>query len=329
MNIMYLCDNNYAMVLGISILSLLESNKVAGTINIFLVNDNISDENINKISKLVDQYNRKLYIIEKPNFKTLLGCKVEMQCWVENVFSKVFLGEVFKNYKEVHRIIFIDSDTLVVGSLEDLWKLDLESYIGAGVCEAMGNIHKRVIGLSKKDNYYNAGMLLIDLDKWKNKDIDLKASEYVHRYRRKLEYTDESVLNGILSRDLKRISPQYNLTSLSIYFTPDELKTYRKSYINYSEKELQEALSEAKIIHFTATFLDVRPWVVGCKHPYAQKWLEYKEKSFWSDEPMMKDSRSKIKRLVRSIALIIPKRIRIPIAGIMHAYIKPIKYIIR
>lgn len=329
MNIMYLCDNHYAMILGISILSLLDSNKDAESINIFLVNDKISDDNINKISKLVDSYNRKLIILEKPNIKALLGCKVKTYCWIENVFSKVLLSEVFKDYKEIHRIIFIDSDTLIVGSLKDLWNMDLESHIGAGVCEAMGNIHKRVIGLSKEDNYFNGGMFLIDLDKWRNTDVDAKASEFVNRYRGELEYTDESVLNGILSQDLKRISPKYNLTSLSIYFTTDELKTYRKSYINYSEEERQEAIGEAKIIHFTSTFLDVRPWVEGCKHPYAQKWLEYKAKSFWADEPMMMDARSTMKRIVQNIALIMPKSIRLPITGMIHAYIKPIKYVIR
>lgn len=329
MNVMYLCGDSYAMVLGISILSLLESNRDAESIQIFVVADDISDGNLDKIRKTVEAYNRKMVALKKPDIKGLLGCRVEMHWWVENVFSRVFLGEVFKSYTDVHRVIYIDCDTLVVGSLKDLWDMDLGSYIGAGVCEAMGDAHKKAIGLPKEDNYFNAGMFLIDLDKWKNAGIDAKASDFVNRQKGKLEYADESVLNGVLSRNLKRISPKYNLTSLSVYFTSDELKTYRKSYINYSEGEREEALADARVIHFTSTFLDVRPWVEGCHHPYTEKWLEYKKRSYWAEEPLLADARPAKKRLARNLALAMPRKIRLEITGMIHAYIKPMKYVIR
>lgn len=327
MNVMYLCDDNYAMIAGVSILSLMENNRDMEAINIFLVSDGISDCNIEKIKLCVKQYNRNLVILEKPDIKSLLGCNVEMHWWIENVFSRVFLGEVFKDYREVRRLIYIDCDTLIVGSLQDLWDMDLGGRTGAGVCEAMGNIHKKVIGLSKEDNYFNAGMFLIDLNKWREADVDAKASEFVNRKNGRLEYADESVLNGVLSKELKRVSPKYNLTSLSFYFTADELKIYRKSYINYSENERQEALADGRIIHFTSTYLDVRPWVEGCHHPYTDQWLDYKNKSLWAEKPLMPDNRSRKKKLARALALAMPKCLRLPVTGFMHAYVKPCRYV--
>ena len=193
MDIMYLCDDAYVHIAGISIISLLENNKKADFINIYLVGDKISDANREKLIRTVERYNRNLIILNKPNLKVLIGCQVEMHWWIENVFSRVFLGEVFKDYPEVERIIYIDCDTLVVGSLKELWEIELGNDIAAGVLEAMGNLHKKAIGLKNSDPYFNAGVFLIDINKWRKFNYDQKASAFIKSMNGKMEYADESV----------------------------------------------------------------------------------------------------------------------------------------
>ena len=326
MNVMYLCNNNYAMVAGVSICSLLDHNLDIDEINIFLVADNIANGNLKRLQSIVDFYNRNLFIIPKPDMKELLECDVETHWWIDNVFSRILLGEVLKEYRFVHRLIYIDCDTLIVGSIKDLWELDLCGNIGAGVCEAMGNVHKKAIGLSKEDNYFNAGMFLVDVDRWRLENKDNAARKFIKEVRGKLEYADESVLNGILAKEMLRLSPKYNLTSLSFYFTSKELIKYRKSYINYTEEERIEALNDARIVHFTSTYLDVRPWVEGCRHPYTEKWHEYKEKTPWKNQELRKDNRTIVKRIARKAAILMPKQMRLLLTGLVHAYIKPLKY---
>lgn len=328
MNVMYLCDDNYAMMAGVSIYSLLDNNSDVDEINIFLITDNISEDNHKKLQAVVDTYNRKIFFISKPDIRSLLGCNVETHWWIDNVFSRVFLGEVLKDFQFVHRLIYIDCDTLVVGSIKDLWQLELHGNIGAGVCEAMGNLHKKAIGLSNNDNYFNAGVFLIDIDKWRLNDKDSAVKDFVKCVKGRLEYADESILNGILSKELVQLSPKYNLTSLAFYFTTDELIQYRKSCINYAEEERLDALKDARIVHFTSTYLDVRPWVEGCQHPYADRWLRYKEMSLWADESCMRDNRSAKKRLARKMILLLPKYLRLQITGFIHAYIKPLRYVL-
>ena len=167
MNIMYLCDDSYAMIAGVSICSLLDNNLDIDEINIFLVVESISECNRKKLQQMVDSYDRKLFFIAKPNIKELLGCDLEMHWWIENVFSRVLLQEVLKDYPFVHRLIYIDCDTLIVDSIRDLWEMDIQDRIGAGVCEAMGNWHKKAIGLDKADHYFNAGVFLINIDQWR------------------------------------------------------------------------------------------------------------------------------------------------------------------
>ena len=300
MNVMYLCNDGYADIAGISILSLLDNNQMMDEINIFLVEDAISKENKEKLQEIVNNFNRIIVFIPKPNIKRLLGQSVELHWWIENVFSRVFLEEVFKDYQDVDKLLYIDCDTLIVGSLKDLWELKLGTYVGAGVCEAMGNLHKHAIGLKQDDKYFNAGVFLIDVNKWRERKLDLAAREFVTKVNGRMEYADESVLNGILSKDMMQLSPKYNMTSLLFYFSSNEVKKYRKSKINYSEEERQCALNDPRIIHFTSTYLDVRPWVEGCNHPYVERWRNYKEKSPWSNERIKEDTRSKKKKIARN-----------------------------
>lgn len=327
MNVMYQCDDKFAYIAGISILSLLENNRDVDDIHIYLVGDAISDVNKQKLFQTVNEYNREITILEKPCFDKIISFKLEAYGWIENVFSRVFLGEVFKSYPEVEKLIYIDSDTLVVGSLKDLWELNLEDRLAAGALEAMGNFHKYIIGLKASAPYYNSGVFLVNLDKWKEEGYDQKSNEFIAKSKGRLEYVDESVLNGIGSGKMEIISPKYNLTSLSIYFDIKEVTKYRKPKFHYTEEERQEALKDARIVHFTSTFMDVRPWVEGSRHPYAKVWKEYKSKSMWSDTPMQKDNRSKKKILSRKLAMMLPHDMRLACTGFIHAYIKPLKYI--
>ena len=183
MKVMYLCDNNYAYIAGISILSLMDNNQDADNITFYIIEDGVDDYNKSKLVQIVNEYGRDIIFIPKPNLKPFLGERIELHWWIENVFSRVFLQEVFKDYPDIDRLLYIDCDTLILGNLKELWNVKLEGdFVGAGVCEAMGSLHKKAIGLSKEDNYYNAGMFLIDMVKWRSLDIDQKATVFVQKY---------------------------------------------------------------------------------------------------------------------------------------------------
>ena len=74
MNVMYLCNENYAMIAGVSICSLLDHNLDIDEINIFLVSDDIVEDSCKKLQNIVNSYNRKLFFIPKPDMKKLIMC---------------------------------------------------------------------------------------------------------------------------------------------------------------------------------------------------------------------------------------------------------------
>ncbi len=104
----------------------------------------------------------------------------------------------------------------------------------------------------------------------------------------------------------------------------------RENRPKYLHKGFQYGvLGDARIVHFTSTYLDVRPWVEGCRHPFAERWHEFKDKTPWKGQPLRKDNRNLKKRIVRKLVMCLPSGLRLHVTGIMHAYVKPLKYMIK
>ena len=52
MKVMYTCDNNYVWLMGISTISLFENNKGIEELKVYLLGDNISEDNKNDLKKI-------------------------------------------------------------------------------------------------------------------------------------------------------------------------------------------------------------------------------------------------------------------------------------
>ena len=62
MNIVYSSDDNYAQHTGVSIISLLENNKHFNEINIYIVDNDIKNENKIKLNNIANRYKRKIKV---------------------------------------------------------------------------------------------------------------------------------------------------------------------------------------------------------------------------------------------------------------------------
>ena len=327
MDVMYASDDNYAEIMGVSILSLLQSNRDVQKIRIFIIEDAISEENKSRLTNMVNEYERDVIFIQKPDIRNNLGVELKTLRWSDSAFSRLFLKELFAPYPDVHKLLYLDCDTLVVADLQDLWNTDISSYLGAACLECMSNLHKKIIGAKKTDNYINTGMLLLNVDRCVKEDVQRQASDFLKKYKGKVEYVDQGVINGTVSNRFLLVDPRYNLTALAYDFTYGEMQIYRKPQFGYSEAEWNKAVSDPAVIHFTTSFLSVRPWYEGSHHPYAATWKQIHDQSPWENYPYRKmknrESRDRKEQLFRKL----PRRLAVRIAGVLHAYVKPIAYL--
>mgnify|MGYP002774017304 FL=1 len=66
MNVVYYSSDFFSEMCGVSIESLLENNTETDEINIYIVEDNISDINKERLLEISNRYNRNIFFIKMP-----------------------------------------------------------------------------------------------------------------------------------------------------------------------------------------------------------------------------------------------------------------------
>ena len=329
MNVMYATDDNYAEIMGVSICSLLDKNKHVDEIIIYIVTDQVSEGNKTKITSMVEDYGRTVVYIEKPDIRGMLGVELKTLRWSDSAYSRLFLKKIFAPYPDVNKLLYLDCDTLIVDALDELWKEEVENCLGAACLECMSNTHKKIVGADKNDNYVNTGMLLLNVKKWREEIIDDQMAHFIQKYKGKTEYVDQGVINGTISNRFKLVSPRYNLTCLAYDFTYEEMQIYRKPQFGYSKEEWENAIAHPAVVHFTTSFLSIRPWFGESNHPYAQMWDDYHSLSPWRDEQYRELQNRDGKEQKMKVYYKVPRFVAIRLVGFLHSYVKPILYVIK
>ena len=327
MNVMYATDDNYAEIAGISIESLLDNNQGVEEIRIFVVVDNVSEENKEKLCLTAEKYGRTIIFIQKPDIRGLTGTDLLTLRWSDSAFSRLYVDLIFREHKDVKKILYLDCDTLVIDSLEQLWNTDIDAYVGAAVFECMGNWHKKIVGANSKDHFFNSGVMLLNVERWEKDNVAARCTEFIKERHGRIEYVDQGVINGVLSRQIKVVdTPRYNLTALSWDFSYEEMLVFRKPDHGYSKEEWNHAINNPAIIHFTTSFLSTRPWFDGNDTPLTEKWREYKAQSQWKDAPLRSMKNRKKHDDIIAIFNRVPRGVGVGVAGFLHAYVKPLVF---
>ena len=212
LNVLYQSDDNYAMVSGISIVSLLENNKHLDEINIYYCDYKISKININRLNRLVAGYkNSSLHFIDAQPYDKIfkqLGVKPWHGVYVTWLKLLAF-GDISLT---TDRIIFINGHTIINGSLDALIELDFDDNIMALSYDALTNDHKKTIGLDETDGYYNCGIMLINHKKWQKENTTKLIKSHLGE---KSDYlvADQDLCNVLFKDKIKLLEPTYNFSS--------------------------------------------------------------------------------------------------------------------
>lgn len=323
MTILYSSSDSYAFLAGISILSLLENNKYCQDIHIYIMDNAISDENKLKLIQIVNGYGRELSFVPMPSIEKMTGQSINTRRWNISTFGRLYMASALP--ETVHKVMNIDCDTMILGSVEGLWNTDLSGKICAGVSDCFNDRYRRNIDLKDGEIYLNGGMILLNLDAIREGGFERKFTNYIATYGESLAYLDQDVLNAVIPQNGFKVVPlQYNVFSLCFYTTYKQLLKIRRSNCFYSSAEFYQAKQDPVIVHFTTCFLDgLRPWIKGNRHPYLRQFLEYKELSPWADLPLQKDCRSILNKFRSKIIKKAPDWLVCEVASVLHGIIVP------
>ena len=170
MNVVYSSSDSYAPIAGVSIMSLLHNNTDADEINIYMIDNNISDENKKRFENMVDKFGRNIVFIPRPDLNKMAGVDIEVGRWNISTFFRLFLCTILPD--NLDRCIYLDCDTVVRHSLREFWETDLEDKIVAAVDDCRSDRYKTELNLPCDSTYTNNGVLLIDLKSWREMNVE-------------------------------------------------------------------------------------------------------------------------------------------------------------
>lgn len=323
MDILYSSSDSYAFLTGISILSLLENNKSCDRIHIYIMDNHISAENKDKLVEVVNNYGRQISFVPMPDIEAMTGRNINTGRWNISTFGRLFMASVLPG--NVHKVLNIDCDTIIVDSLTELWKTDISGKVFGGISECMNDRYRRNIGKSSGEGYFNGGIVYMNCDEVRKREIENQFVEFIAKYGDSLAYLDQDVLNGVIDEDDKLMLPlKYDVLSIYYYTTYNELLKIRRSKDFYSANEYENAKKNPTIVHFTTCFLDgLRPWIIGNQHPYRDTFLQYKRMSPWADLPLLEDNRRFKQKMSVELLKKMPRFLLCEISSVLHGVVIP------
>lgn len=172
-------------------------------------------------------------------------------------------------------VLYLDTDTLIVDDISDIFAVDLKGQYFAGVLDPIGDTYRKKIGIPVNIPYYNSGVLLCNLAQWRETDFVSLAIDNLRKLGKKAKYPDQDILTLTANGRTVTLPMEYNLITPFFYFNRRKLLAYRRSSIFYSEVEFKKGRLNAKIVHFTGGFAYPRPWLQSSDHPWCSTYEKY------------------------------------------------------
>jgi lipopolysaccharide biosynthesis glycosyltransferase len=187
---------------------------------------------------------------------------------------RVFLPELLAG---VERVLYLDSDLLVLDSLAPLWTIDISDHYLAAVTNVFQIEHlwrPTSLGLKSPLEYFNAGVMLLNLDLMRRDGCSETLSEYAALHAAKLEWRDQDAVNVVLGPRRLPLAPRWNCMN--------SLLTYPWSPYVYGVPAYDEAHGNPAIRHFEGPGSN-KPWHYLCERDMRDLYAYHRRQTPWPD----------------------------------------------
>ena len=276
--IFFAVDDGYVPFLAVALESLIRNSSKNYYYAIKILYTDIEERNKKKIAKY-----------ERDNVKIEF---VDLNYYIEEGKDKLYTRDYYTNttyfrlfipnlYPQYDKVLYLDSDIVVLGDIADLYNVEIGDNLVAAAPDDViqsSNIFQeyaeRVVGVAKYQHYFNAGILLMNLDEMRKFDFQEKFLYLLEQIKFTVAQ-DQDYLNRLCKGRAKIISTVWDRMPI-----PDP---------NVKEEDL-------KIIHYNLIY---KPWhfddVLYNKYfwDYAKKTEFYKDilsiKQNYTEEEKFRD----------------------------------------
>ena len=285
-------DNGYAIALAATIRSVLAHFAKDRRIDLYVLDGGIDEDNKQRL--LASWKDPRLTVtFVHPDMSRLQGLKVSDHINIAT-YLRLLMPLVLPNH--VSRAIYLDADLTVMRDLGELWDLDQ----GGSPCLATQDVaaprinaatlptfnrcknhvgdlmpiaNYRELGLPADGKYFNAGVLLVDLETWRRENLAEKMLQVLHDHQKHVRYWDQYALNVVLAGRWKEIDPRWN-QSAYIHVYPG----WQQSPLD--REAFYQLRNDPWIVHFCSP---AKPWHYFCYHPNTRDFRKHLKETDWRD----------------------------------------------
>ncbi len=210
--IFFASDNNYAPYLVVALKSLLANASKDYFYKIHVLTSNMSDDN--KLVLLRElTFNSSIEFINLSKETEAIKDKFHLRDYYSiDTYYRFFIADLFPEYDKV---IYLDSDIIVLGDISDLYFYNISNYL-LGVVQEQVMAHnecfsdyvEKALGVKCK-NYFNAGILLMNSKLFRLYNIQSKFFKLMGRFKFRVTQ-DEDYLNVICKDKVKYLDLGWN-----------------------------------------------------------------------------------------------------------------------
>lgn len=245
--IICVCDNHYAILLAALIKSIEVNHHSGEKLEFFIVEDGITNKNKTRIRNASNQE------VTTIHWMAMSEClpkdaklPVDKSSLPLNIYTRLFIPHFIP--KHIKKIIFLDVDMIMLEDVSKLWHTDLGNNIVGAVQDQFIQVVTRwggisnyeELGIPADNKYFNAGLMVLDIDRWEKADITNKVLTCLTQHKKHAVFQDQYGLNAVLALHWQELDPLWNRFAYSeeerpflIHFTGR--KPIYKSY-EFSEK---------------------------------------------------------------------------------------------
>lgn len=259
MNFAISLDNNYVMPCLALITSIFENNR-QNHCRVYLLTDGLTEDNNSKFDHLATIYSQQIIVKKIP--KELYDNLPFHKRYTFAAYNRFMIAELIEDSK----VLYLDGDIIVRHDLSDLWNTPLDGY----ACGVVEDQRDDDIFLHNRNKiatpYFNSGVLLINLDYWRQHNVGQEMITYLKEHTDTCPYPDQDAANKVLSGKVIYLDYKYN-------FMEDWFQPTNEWQIHFSKWDrILADREDPYIVHYCR---GLKPWFKECTHPLKSDFIHY------------------------------------------------------
>ncbi|MDI6619774.1 MAG: glycosyltransferase family 8 protein [Clostridiales bacterium] len=203
MNILVTLNSNYIKPLMVMLKSLFLNN-AGETFNIYLMHSSLKGRELLCIDKFISQNGHHLFVIKMHNED--FNKAPVTSYYTKEIYYRLLAFKFLPS--NLHRILYLDPDILVINPIRKLYDTDISGYLYAAAFHnrmSTKEVNKLRLFPYNIEEYFNSGVLLMNLDLQRQKIDEKEIYGFVSSNKNRLILPDQDIINALYSKQIKKI----------------------------------------------------------------------------------------------------------------------------